>query len=80
MGSRGGASTQVIQYVPVETAPQEPIVQPAVAKNLTRATEGALAAQQRDRANRFGIGRTYADLALKRGENNGSGNATLGGN
>ena len=80
MGSSHGASTQVVQYVPVETASQEPIVQPAVAKNVSRGTEGALAAQQNERAKRFGIGRTYADLAMKREGGNAGGNATLGGN
>ena len=79
MGSSKGASTQVVQYVPVETKAAEPIVQPAVAKTVSRATEGALAAQQNERARRFGLSRTYADLAQKREGGGSGGNATLGG-
>ena len=81
MGSSGGVSSQVVQYVPVETsaAAKEPEVVPAVAKTISRDTSSAQASQLRERQRMSGIASTYENARRKQQES-GSGNATLGGN
>lgn len=83
MGSSGGASTQVVQYVPTETsaAAKEPIVTPAVAKTISRDTESAQQAQRMQRERMNGLASTYSELK-RRSQPVGTsgGNATLGGN
>lgn len=79
MGSSGGASSQVVQYVPVETAAaKEPEVIPAVAKTISRDTSSAQVTQLRERQRMSGIASTYENARKK--QDAGSGNATLGGN
>lgn len=76
-----GGSSQVIQYVPVETpaasAPAKEIITPAVAKSISGDTAKAQEQQQMERDRAYGISSTYNRFKNRGGVQ--QGNDTLGG-
>lgn len=77
-----GGSSQVVQYVPVETPAaaaeaQKEIITPAIAKSISGNTAKAQEAQQMERERSYGIGATYNRYKNRSGVQ--QGNDTLGG-